>query len=233
VKPEIMEGLSITVNSPFQTPANWQCNGGMCAFNMQSAQNGIYDVAFLGFPDQRVMFLENGIVRYSYLDVKIEIVVDQRVHQIVTEGVDNIGLNIPYDYGDNGCLGLIFGGIVASRHHYQTSASNMVETRELQSLRITDASSEICNRPNSQFIVEYDVKLPAGIVLNDVKVDYWMTDQWESASCSFQLDKNRYICQAMYDNPLVGDSYNIRTTIDGEEFFGSYISLDNKCIYFE
>jgi hypothetical protein len=233
VKPTILDGLSINVHIPPGMPTSRNCEQGKCTVNLQTGNIGDYEVEFVGFPDQREMLLENDIVHYSYMDVEIHMIVDDRIHQIVTEGVDNIGLIIPFNYGDSGCLEVIFDRVDANREHFHTSASNMVETRERRSLQITNISSEICRKETVDTVVEYDVKLPAGTALSDVRVDYWLDNSWTAASCNFRPLEKKYICAALYQNPLFGDSYNIRTTIKEKEFLGSYISLENKCIIFE
>lgn len=230
---EGIEGVNINVISPSEMQENSQCNGGVCAFNIHSMQTGVYEVTLDGFQDRRIMNLDNGIIRYTYPNVEIDLVVNQRVHKIVTEGVDNIGLKIPYNYRDDGCLGVDFEEIVPNRRHYQTPASNIIETIEKQSLRIADLSSEYCTRVQVDTTVEYNVLVPAGTEENSILVHYWLSNEWVKAECDYSDIDKEYICTADYKNPLLGDKYNIRTTINNEEFFGSYISLDNKCIYFE
>lgn len=109
----------------------------------------------------------------------------------------------------------------------------MVETREERTLRVADISSGQCVRSNVQTVVEYDVVLPAGTALTQVTVEYWFNGKWVEAMCDYKPEEKKFICQGMYENPLFGDSYNIRTIINDKEYIGTYISLDNKCIFFE
>ncbi len=64
---------------------------------------GNYEISFIGFPYQRKMVVENSIVHYSYMQVAIHIIVDDRTHQIITEGVENVGLIIPFNFGPGNC----------------------------------------------------------------------------------------------------------------------------------
>ncbi len=128
----------------------------------------------------------------------------------------------------------ILDQVTVNREHIQTDASNMIETREKRPLQIADITSDICRISTIETNVEYDVLLPAGTNINFVKVEYWRGNDWVEASCGYSSGDNNFVCVASYPNPLVGNIYNIRTTINNnDEFFGSYISLENKCIYFD
>jgi hypothetical protein len=237
IEPDIQAGLGINVNIPLNNGVERQCTNGECIVNLQTGSIGEYTVQFIGFPDQRELNIVNNIVHYSYSNTIIQMSVDNRTHQLITEGVENVGLKIPFEYGDSGCLEVIFDRVVATRLHHLAEDSNMVETREMRPFQIADSSSPICARNRVDISVDYEVILPAGTALADVNVDYLNNANWVPALCGPRYDNNtgqkKYICTARYMNPLFGDSYNIRTTIDGQEFFGSYISLENRCIFFE
>lgn len=108
VQPHISDGLSIQVEKPTGETTTEQCRNGQCTFNLQTESTGNYNVVFVGFPAQREMYLENYVVHYSYMNVEVHVRVGERTHQIVTEGVDNINLIIPFNFGDSGCLEVLF-----------------------------------------------------------------------------------------------------------------------------
>jgi hypothetical protein len=233
--PHNEDGLEIrlTPAGGFREPIS--CNNpNSCHFNIELNNSGDYVVEILGFQDHKDLMVIDDIVHYSYTNTTIEMSIGgNQFHTIVTEGISNIVLTIPYNYSDTGCYGVDFDKVSITREQLPPSAPNMFETMEKDPFTIGTIPSPSCpeNLVGREYItMEYKVLLPAGTRTSDVQIQYFSEEGWKEATC-YEIDG--YTCNALYPNPFYGDQYQVRALIKDKELVGSNIALEDKCMLFD
>lgn len=229
VRPNSLEGLTASYRVPGQDPQVWPCNVAICSFNLSPSNSGIYEVKFSGFSDHREPVVELESIRYLYTSVEVIISTGNRRHHVVSEAVDTLEIGIPYKLAESGCYEVDFSGITADSKPLSASASGTIS--EESNMQINNLSSPACSQtPIEMRRVRFNVNVPTGTPLANIRVEYWKEGSWQPASCEFQ---SGYVCVAEYNNPLIADKYHVRTIVGNQEFLGMFIPLEGKCISFE
>lgn len=228
VKPIIPENLILSVHPPGQEKISLPCPLGRCYFNLTPSEDGIYEIGFSDFPNYKEPRLSGAdIIRYAYVPVEVLVSVDDRKHHVVSEAVDRLDLNIPYDVGESGCYEVDLEGVTAE----VTPIGGIGGIHAGPIFHIYPLTNEQCQQQSQEKEISFVLEVPTGTALNDVKVEYLVgNDTWEQANCVFDRE---LVCTAKIDNPFKEDEYRVRTTINKKEDLASYISLWDKCIVFD
>jgi hypothetical protein len=231
-EPAVVDGLYVSVKIPGQAVVVRPCSLSYCQFNLSPTTSGIYEVIFSGLPDNRQMILSDGSTfRYEYTRVEIKIAVQDREHQIISEGVDTLTIKVPCEVGNYGCFEVNFDGLAVESTSVTAAESGRGNLYGGPIYHVYPANSSQCLQLPQAKQIHFGINVQPGTEKDENRVQYWFQGEWKPAQCNFA--NGGYFCSADITNPFLANKYHIRTLVNNTEIDGAIIPLDNSCIYFE
>ena len=231
LKPNPAGQLAAFVTFPWGEKTRQPCSTNNCILNLSLTNNGTYEIVFSGFPYSKNTNSSTAQVSYSYEKIEILLEDGNLKEHIVSEGIEELTLKIPYNLGASGCLEVNHDGLSVNGTFIFNKDSTLVEIRENATLFVSESNSPQCTMTPVVFDLQFDINLPSGTLPGTYTVEYWFENNWQPATCN--SNNGEISCVAKIRNPYHSDRYQIRTMINNEEFIAAYIPLMNKCIYFQ
>lgn len=231
LKPNPAGQLAAFVKFPGGETTRQPCSGNNCILNLTLTNNGTYEIVFSGFPYSKNINPSTSRVSYNYEEIEILLEDGNRRKHIVSEGIEELTLKIPYNLGASGCLEVNHDNISANGTFIFNKDSTLVEIREDATLFVSASNSPHCSMTPVNFDLQFDINLPSGTLPGNYTVEYWFENNWQPAICN--PNNGKISCVANIANPFHSDRYHVRAMINNQEYVAAYIALLNKCIYFE
>lgn len=179
------------------------------------------------------MFVENGVISYTLRTSQITLRQNNVKQLLSLTGANSLSAAFNVTPDEVGCAQTDFRTLVVQSEPDVTAADPFpaLDVSQENGIIITDLAAPECDLIPEPYAVTYEATLPAGTPLAEVAVFYLLNDTWQNASC--EIENGRFLCTAVYPNPLVAQPYAYKIVASGEEYVGTSLPFDNLCIIFD
>jgi hypothetical protein len=179
------------------------------------------------------MFVENGVISYTLNTSHITLHQNSVRRSFALTGANSLSANFSVTPDEVGCALTDFRTLVVQSEPDMSGSEPFpaLQVDQENGIIITDLAAPECDLSPEPYPVTYEATLPAGTPLADVAVLYFLNDSWQNASC--EITDGRFLCTAVYPNPLITQPYAFKIVAGGEAYVGTSLPFDNLCIIFD